>query len=75
MRSKLNESEKDNPLENIYDINNIKVERQKINMNMNQPMTRLKLHLSEDYKVKIIVHNDEDYKALFDYFYPEKAEK
>lgn len=72
VRATLNQKEKDNPLSELWDINHIKVARQKLNMNLNMPMNRLKLHLSKDYQVKIIVHNDEDYNALRKYFYPPK---
>ena len=41
-------------------------------MNMNMPMNRLKMHLSKDYRVKIVVHNDEDYISLRKYFYPDE---
>lgn len=41
-------------------------------MNLNMPLNRVKLHLTRDYKVKIVVHNDEDFNQLYDYFYPKK---
>ena len=79
VREMLNEKEKDNPLSELWDANNMRVTKQNVNLNMNVPLNRLKLLLSDKYRVKIIVHNDEDFDQLYDYFNPkddnEKQEK
>lgn len=41
-------------------------------MNLNIPINRLKMHISDQYKVKIILHDDRDYIALKNYFFPEQ---
>lgn len=70
VRATLQQKESDNPLNELWDINHIRVARQKLNMNMNVPLNRVKLQLSKDYVVKIVVHSDEDYMALQNYFNP-----
>ena len=68
------ENEKDNPLANLFDPNHMKVAQQKIQMNMQVPLNRLKLHLTSDYKVRVVVHNDEDFARLYEYFYKKPLE-
>ena len=71
VRGLIQQKESDNPLADLWDVNHMKVAPQKINMNMNMPLNRLKMHVSSDYIVKVVVHNDEDFNRLYHYFYKE----
>ena len=66
------QNEKDNPLSQLFEADHMKIAKQNVNLNMNMPLNRLKLHLDNSYQVKIVVSNDEDFDALYDYFYPKK---
>ena len=70
VREMVTEHDKDNPLSELWDANHMRVTKQNVNLNMNVPLNRLKLLLGDEYRVKIIVHNDEDFNQLFDYFHP-----
>ena len=74
VRTLVQEKEKDNPLSNLFDPNHIRVAQQKIQMNMHVPLNRLKLDLGKDYKVRVIVHSDEDFARLYEYFYKKPLE-
>jgi hypothetical protein len=75
VRGLVQTKETDNPLSELWDPKHIRVARQKVNMNMNVPINRLKLHLDDTYRVKIVVHNDEDFNSLYDYFYGKEEDK
>jgi hypothetical protein len=75
VRGILDQREGDNPLSDLFDANHMKIARQNVNLNMNMPLNRLKLHLDNTYQVKIVVENDEDFDRLYDYFYPKKEEE
>ena len=75
VREIMHEKEKDNPLSELWDANHMRVTKQSVNLNMNVPLNRLKLHLSSDYRVKIVVFNDEDFDRLYDYFHPKVEEE
>ena len=74
-RAILHEKEKDNPLSELWDANNMRVTKQNVSMNMHVPLNRLKLKLSDQYRVKIVVYNDHDFDQLYDYFNPKKEEE
>lgn len=69
VRGLVKQNENDNPLSELWDPNHIKVARQKVNMNLNMPINRLKLHMDDSYVVKVVVHNDQDFNNLYEYFY------
>ncbi len=71
IRGLLGQKRMDNPLGELWDTNHIKVARQKVNMNLNMPINRLKLNIDNSYVVKIITHNDNDFNSLYNYFYGE----
>ena len=75
VREVLHEKDKDNPLSELWDANNMKITRQSVDMNMNVPLNRLKLVLSDKYRVKLVVHNDEDFDQLYEYFHPKNLLK
>ncbi len=72
VRGIMDQNEKDNPLSQLFEADHMKIAKQNVNLNMNMPLNRLKLHLDSSYQVKIVVNNDEDFDSLYDYFYPKK---
>ena len=74
VRAIIHEKEKDNPLSDLWDTNHMRVTKQNVSMDMNMPLNRLKLQL-DGYKVRVIVHNEEDFQKLYDYFNPEEKKK
>lgn len=75
VRGLVKEKENGNPLSELWDPNHLKVARQKVNMNLNMPINRLKLHMDDSYVVKVVVHNDQDFNALYEYFYGKDKKK
>ena len=73
-RSMLQQKQTDNPLSDLWDPDHLKVAKQTVDLNMDVPLNRLKLHLDQTYVVKVIAHNDEDYDKLYTYFHPEEDE-
>ena len=73
-RSMLQQKQTDNPLSDLWDPDHLKVAKQTVDLNMDVPLNRLKLHLDQTYLVKVIAHNDEDYDKLYTYFHPEEDE-
>ena len=69
VRTLVQEKEKDNPLADLFDPNHIRVAQQKIQMNMQVPLNRLMLEINKDYRVRVVVNNDEDFARLYEYFY------
>ena len=74
-RSMLQQKQTDNPLSDLWDPDHLKVAKQTVDLNMDVPLNRLKLHLDQTYLVKVIAHNDEDYDKLYTYFHPEEDEE
>lgn len=73
-RAMLQQKQTDNPLSELWDPDHLKVAKQTVDLNMDVPLNRLKLHLDQTYIVKVIAHNDEDYDKLYSYFHPEEDE-
>ena len=73
-RAMLQQKQTDNPLSDLWDPDHLKVAKQTVDLNMDVPLNRLKLHLDQSYVVKVVAHNDEDYDKLYKYFHPEEDE-
>ena len=73
-RAMLQQKQTDNPLSDLWDPDHLKVAKQTVDLNMDVPLNRLKLHLDQSYVVKVVAHNDEDYDKLYNYFHPEEDE-
>lgn len=73
-RAMLQQKQTDNPLSDLWDPDHLKVAKQTVDLNMDVPLNRLKLHLDQSYVVKVVAHNDEDYDKLYRYFHPEEDE-
>ena len=73
-RAMLQQKQVDNPLSDLWDPDHLKVAKQTVDLNMNMPLNRLKLHLDDTYVVKVVAHNDHDYDELYKYFHPEEEE-
>lgn len=74
-RAMLQQKQSDNPLSDLWDPDHLKVAKQTVDLNMNMPLNRLKLHLDQTYAVHVVAHNDEDYDKLYKYFHPEEDEE
>ena len=73
-RAMLQQKQVDNPLSDLWDPDHLKVAKQTVDLNMNMPLNRLKLHLDDTCVVKVVAHNDHDYDELYKYFHPEEKE-